>query len=151
MSKETRSPGGTLLRGALDLLVLRVLSRGRQHGFGITRFTEEWNFLREAVISEFESRGYGKREARIAAAQRMGARFRYRREALGAIGGNWQGLLSLLPIRSTARSPFLAPIALILGPVMTLALNPQRVMAVRCIDAMLLFRDLPAIDRIDGS
>ena len=112
------------------------------------RFTEEWNFHREALISEFESRGYGKREARIAAAQRMGARFRYRREALGAMGGNWQGLLSLLPIRSTARSPFLAPIVLILGPVLALVLNPQRVMALRCIDAMLLFQDLPAMDRI---
>lgn len=41
MSKEARSPGGTLLRGALDLLVLRVLSRGRQHGFGITRLLSE--------------------------------------------------------------------------------------------------------------
>ena len=31
----------TVLRGALDLLVLRVLARGPQHGFGITKVLSE--------------------------------------------------------------------------------------------------------------
>jgi transcriptional regulator len=53
MSKE-ESGRGTLMRGALDLLVMRVLSRGPQHGFGITRrlgeLSQDWLQLEEGSL-----------------------------------------------------------------------------------------------------
>ena len=66
MSKEEFGQRGTLLRGALDLLVLRVLSRGPQHGFGITKMlselSQDWLQLEEGslypCLYRMEARGW---------------------------------------------------------------------------------------------
>jgi transcriptional regulator len=68
MSKEEFGQRGTLLRGALDLLVLRVLSRGPQHGFGITKMlselSQDWLQLEEGslypCLYRMEERGWVK-------------------------------------------------------------------------------------------
>ena len=68
MSKEEIGPRGTLLRGALDLLVLRVLARGPQHGFGITKMlselSQDWLQLEEGslypCLYRMEERGWVK-------------------------------------------------------------------------------------------
>jgi len=68
MSREEFGQRGTLLRGALDLLVLRVLSRGPQHGFGITKMlgelSEDWLQLDEGslypCLYRMEERGWVK-------------------------------------------------------------------------------------------
>jgi transcriptional regulator len=39
MSEAPRNPD--MLRGTVDLLVLKALARGRQHGFGIARWLDE--------------------------------------------------------------------------------------------------------------
>src|SRR5215469_3386641 len=68
MSKEEHGERGTLLRGALDLLVLRVLARGQQHGFGITKMlgelSQDWLQLEEGslypCLYRMEERGWVK-------------------------------------------------------------------------------------------
>jgi len=58
----------TFLRGALDLLVLRVLARGPQHGFGITKMLSElsrdWLQIEEGslypCLYRLEERGWVK-------------------------------------------------------------------------------------------
>lgn len=68
MSREEIGQRGTLLRGALDLLVLRVLSRGPQHGFGISRMlselSQDWLQLEEGslypCLYRMEERGWVK-------------------------------------------------------------------------------------------
>jgi transcriptional regulator len=54
MSKEEAGPRGTLLRGALDLLVMRVLARGPQHGFGTAKLlgelSQDWLQLEEGSL-----------------------------------------------------------------------------------------------------
>jgi len=46
MSKEQRPTRGSLFQGTLELLVLRILAAGPQHGYAITRrlseLSEEW-------------------------------------------------------------------------------------------------------------
>jgi len=66
MPKEDPGERGTLLRGALDLLVLRVLERGPQHGFGISKILSElsrdWLQLEEGslypCLYRMEERGW---------------------------------------------------------------------------------------------
>lgn len=66
MSKEESGPRGTLLRGALDLLVLRVLFRGPQHGFGISKMlgelSRDWLQIEEGslypCLYRMEERGW---------------------------------------------------------------------------------------------
>ncbi|HKE29087.1 MAG TPA: PadR family transcriptional regulator [Bryobacteraceae bacterium] len=68
MSKEESGERGTFLRGALDLLVLRVLARGPQHGFGITKvlseLSQDWLQLEEGslypCLYRMEERGWVK-------------------------------------------------------------------------------------------
>src|ERR1051326_4239398 len=68
MSKERANVRGTFLRGALDLLVLRVLARGPQHGFGITKtlgeLSRDWLQLEEGslypCLYRMEERGWIK-------------------------------------------------------------------------------------------
>jgi transcriptional regulator len=68
MSKEGIGQRGTLLRGALDLLVLRLLSRGPQHGFGISRMlselSQDWLQVEEGslypCLYRMEERGWVK-------------------------------------------------------------------------------------------
>jgi transcriptional regulator len=68
MPKEEIGQRGTLLRGALDLLVLRVLSSGPQHGFGISKALSEaskdWLQLEEGTLYpclyRMEERGWVK-------------------------------------------------------------------------------------------
>jgi transcriptional regulator len=68
MPKEESGERGTILRGALDLLVLRVLARGRQHGFGITKMlselSQDWLQLEEGslypCLYRMEERGWVK-------------------------------------------------------------------------------------------
>lgn len=58
----------TFLKGALDLLVLRVLARGPQHGFGITKMLSElsrdWLQIEEGslypCLYRLEERGWVK-------------------------------------------------------------------------------------------
>jgi PadR family transcriptional regulator, regulatory protein PadR len=58
----------TFLKGALDLLVLRVLARGPQHGFGITKMLSElsrdWLQVEEGslypCLYRLEERGWVK-------------------------------------------------------------------------------------------
>ena len=58
----------TFLRGALDLLVLRVLARGPQHGFGISRIlselSQDWLQIEEGslypCLYRLEERGWVK-------------------------------------------------------------------------------------------
>jgi PadR family transcriptional regulator, regulatory protein PadR len=67
MSRE-EAGRGILLRGALDLLVLRVLARGPQHGFGITKMLNElsrdWLQIEEGSLHpclyRLEERGWVK-------------------------------------------------------------------------------------------
>jgi transcriptional regulator len=40
MGKET-APGGELVQGTLDMLILKTLSRGPMHGFGIARSIQQ--------------------------------------------------------------------------------------------------------------
>jgi transcriptional regulator len=66
MSNEETGTRGTLLRGALDLLVLRVLARGPLHGFGITKMlgelSQDWLQLEEGslypCLYRMEARGW---------------------------------------------------------------------------------------------
>jgi PadR family transcriptional regulator, regulatory protein PadR len=37
---ETNKPGGDLLRGTLDVLILQALTRGTEHGYGVARWIE---------------------------------------------------------------------------------------------------------------
>jgi transcriptional regulator len=68
MSKEEPAERGTLLRGALDLLVLRVLARGPRHGFAITKMlgelSQDWLQLEEGslypCLYRMEERGWVK-------------------------------------------------------------------------------------------
>src|SRR5215467_891011 len=68
MSKEAPGQRGTLLRGALDLLVLRVLSHGPEHGFGIAKLlgqlSKDWLQLDEGslypCLYRMEERGWVK-------------------------------------------------------------------------------------------
>ena len=41
MGKEDRPPRGELVQGTLDMLILKTLSRGPMHGFGIARSIQE--------------------------------------------------------------------------------------------------------------
>ena len=89
----------TFLRGALDLLVLRVLARGPQHGFGITKMLSElsrdWLQIEEGslypCLYRLEERGWVKssvsssennRRARYYELTRKGSE-ELRRELLG--------------------------------------------------------------------
>ena len=69
MSKEEGAgTRGTLLKGSLDLLVLRVLARGPQHGFGIAKMlgelSRDWLRLEEGslypCLYRMEERGWVK-------------------------------------------------------------------------------------------
>jgi transcriptional regulator len=101
MSKEDSGERGTLLRGALDLLVLRVLARGPQHGFGITKIlgelSQDWLQLEEGslypCLYRMEERGWvksfvssseNKRRARFYELTRKGG------EELGRQIQNWR-------------------------------------------------------------
>jgi PadR family transcriptional regulator len=66
MSKQESRARGTFLRGALDLLVLRVLARGPHHGFGIAKMlgelSQDWLQLEEGslypCLYRMEERGW---------------------------------------------------------------------------------------------
>lgn len=68
MSREEEAGRRTFLKGALDLLVLRVLARGPQHGFGITKMLSElsrdWLQIEEGslypCLYRLEERGWVK-------------------------------------------------------------------------------------------
>jgi transcriptional regulator len=68
MPKEEGGGRGNLLRGALDLLVLRVLMRGPQHGFGIAKMlsdlSRDWLQIEEGslypCLYRMEERGWVK-------------------------------------------------------------------------------------------
>jgi transcriptional regulator len=41
MGKEKPRPEGTLVQGTLDMLILKTLSRGRLHGYGISQSIQQ--------------------------------------------------------------------------------------------------------------
>lgn len=47
MGREARPPRGELVQGTLDMLILKTLSRGPMHGFGIARSIQQ---LSEEVL-----------------------------------------------------------------------------------------------------
>ncbi|MBZ5618194.1 MAG: hypothetical protein LAQ69_05565 [Acidobacteriia bacterium] len=104
-----------------------------------SRFAEEWRFHRDRAISEFESLGLTRREARRIARCRLGRRSRYRREALREIGGDLPGLIDLLPVARLKRSPLLVLCCLVLGTALLLVLNPQRGQLIESLRAALPF------------
>ena len=70
MSKEKQPEKGPLLRGALELLVLRVLESEPDHGFGISRrlsdLSKDWLQLEEGslypCLYRMEERGWVRSE-----------------------------------------------------------------------------------------
>src|SRR5579872_5544117 len=71
MSKEQGHLSGSLLQGTLDLLVLRVLVAGPQHGYAISRrlteLSEEWLSVDEGslypCLYRMEKKGWIRSEA----------------------------------------------------------------------------------------
>ena len=41
MGSNEAKPGGELVQGTLDMLILKTLTRGRMHGFGIAQFIQQ--------------------------------------------------------------------------------------------------------------
>jgi transcriptional regulator len=41
MAKKDERPGGELVQGTLDMLVLKTLTRGAMHGYGIAQFIQQ--------------------------------------------------------------------------------------------------------------
>jgi PadR family transcriptional regulator, regulatory protein PadR len=41
MGKESEKAGGELVQGTLDMLVLKTLTRGAMHGYGIAQFIQQ--------------------------------------------------------------------------------------------------------------
>jgi len=39
--REEARPGGELVQGTLDMLILKTLTRGRMHGYGIAQFIQQ--------------------------------------------------------------------------------------------------------------
>jgi PadR family transcriptional regulator, regulatory protein PadR len=71
MAKEKDGPGGSLLQGTLDLLVLRVLTAGALHGYAISRrladLSEDWLSVDEGslypCLYRMEKKGWIRSEA----------------------------------------------------------------------------------------
>ena len=70
MSKEAAPDKGTLLRGILDLLVLRILASGPKHGYAISRrlgeLSDDWLQIDEGslypCLYRMEERGWVQSE-----------------------------------------------------------------------------------------
>ena len=112
------------------------------------RFTEEWTFHLEAAAAELEMLGFTRRDAQRAAKRRLGSTLSYRRKSLRAIGGDFAGLLGLLPTKRAARSPLLPPSMLLIGAGLALVFNPARLMALKCLEAMLNLGVQPPSERL---
>lgn len=91
----------TFLKGALDLLVLRVLARGPQHGFGITKMLSElsrdWLQIEEGslypCLHRLEERGWVKSSVSSSENNRRARYYeltRKRREELRRQIRNWR-------------------------------------------------------------
>src|SRR5690348_7098364 len=73
MSKEAKGDRGSLLKGTLDLLVLRILAGGPRHGYAIARrlgeLSEEWLQVDEGslypCLYRMEERGWIESEVQI--------------------------------------------------------------------------------------
>lgn len=102
------------------------------------RFAEEWAFHRDAAAAEWEALGLRPREARKQAARQLGGRYSYRRSALRAIGGDFCGLLELLPLRAWRKSALPLPLILLSVSLLSLAFDPFRSTALRCLQVIAL-------------
>jgi hypothetical protein len=102
------------------------------------RFAEEWNFHLDVAAAEGESLGFTKREARTLAKRRLGNRYAHQRRALRQIGGDLNGLLDLLPLRSFIRSALLVPMTLVILSTVALVFNPARTIALKCLEAVIV-------------
>ena len=87
------------------------------------RFAEEWDFHRDMTALDLQWLGLTPREARRHARYRLGDRAAHRQEALREIGGDARGLIAMLPIPETRRSPWLIPVMLGLFIGLALGLN----------------------------
>ncbi len=87
--------------------------------------------------SQLEALGFSPREARRLARRRLGARARHRRAALRETGGDARGLIALLPLASTKRSPILPAASIALAIALALALNPRRAQVLESMCALL--------------
>jgi transcriptional regulator len=101
MSKEEPGRRGTILRGALDLLVLRVLSRGPQHGFGIAKLlgelSKDWLQIEEGslypCLYRMEERGWVTSSVCISENNRRARLYALTREGKEELRGqiqNWR-------------------------------------------------------------
>jgi PadR family transcriptional regulator len=43
MGKDETKPGGELVQGTLDMLILKTLTRGKMHGYGIAQFIQQFS------------------------------------------------------------------------------------------------------------
>jgi hypothetical protein len=103
------------------------------------RFAEEWAFHRDMAISEFESLGMSRREARQLARRRLGGYFHYRRAALAELRSDYRALLHLLPRSRVKKSPFLVPAVIAVTAGLMLAFNPQRLQVIESLSGLLPF------------
>ena len=88
----------TFLRGALDLLVLRVLARGPQHGFGITKMLSElsrdWLQIEEGslypCLYRLEERGWVKSSVSSSENNRRARYYELTRKGSEELRQNWR-------------------------------------------------------------
>src|SRR5215471_2679771 len=100
------------------------------------RFAEEWAFHMDEAAARWQAVGIGARDARKLARSSLGSRRAYRRDALRTIGGDFAGLVDLLPVRRTSRSRFLVPMTLAILSALAIAINPERAMALKSLAAI---------------
>jgi len=112
------------------------------------RFAEEWDFHRDMAALDLQWLGLTPREARRNARSRLGDRAAHRQEALREIGGDARGLIAMLPIPETRRSPWLIPVMLGLFIGLALGLNPFRTQVIESMRRFLPFTDGAIVSRL---
>jgi hypothetical protein len=111
------------------------------------RFAEEWAFHLEMAVSEFESLGFTRGEARRMARRRLGTFVRYRRAALRELRSDDSIFLVGLSDYAPMKSPLVVPTIIAVIMAIVLALNPQRFEEMESLARLLPFGPAPRIDR----